>query len=254
MARERLLRRKLCRQPGNGSELDITLATQKATVPPHHSRHHAVPHISLLLSPKLKSHLPSPFGLQAVSRAVFTLKLSEEQRGINVRRGPEEVLARHKPKEMGEVYSALRQDVPARLAEAERVGYGFVLPKELVPNVPGKSCRKPSRRVPVTSIALNLARFHRNTSIVFPRIYQPECRRFRAVLRDLTRQIHRRCGLLIFGCLAFLFCAASAKQRETAKNSQEPANRPRFVHGRLSRQVSEARGRREVGRISEWCR
>ena len=37
---------------------------------------------------------------------------------------------------MGEVYSALKEDVPARLAEAERVGYGFELPKEFVPNVP----------------------------------------------------------------------------------------------------------------------
>jgi hypothetical protein len=48
----------------------------------------------------------------------------------------------HKPKEMGEVHSALREDVPARLAEAGRVGYGFMLPKEVVPNVPRKSRRR----------------------------------------------------------------------------------------------------------------
>ena len=31
----------------------------------------------------------------------------------------------HKPKDMGELYSALKEDLPIRLAEAERVGYGF---------------------------------------------------------------------------------------------------------------------------------
>lgn len=46
----------------------------------------------------------------------------------------------HKPREMGEVYSALKENVPARLKEAERVGHGFTLPQqpklEVVPNVP----------------------------------------------------------------------------------------------------------------------
>jgi len=47
----------------------------------------------------------------------------------------------HKPKEMGELYSALKEDLPTRLEEAERVGYGFTLPTqrlEVVPNVPRK--------------------------------------------------------------------------------------------------------------------
>lgn len=51
----------------------------------------------------------------------------------------------HQPKEMSEVYSALKEDVPARLAEAERVGYGFTLPTpkpEAVPNVPKIRRRK----------------------------------------------------------------------------------------------------------------
>jgi hypothetical protein len=42
---------------------------------------------------------------------------------------------------MGELYSALKEDLPTRLAEAERVGYGFTLPTqrlEVVPNVPRK--------------------------------------------------------------------------------------------------------------------
>jgi hypothetical protein len=30
-------------------------------------------------------------------------------------------------------YSALKEDIPVRLAEAERVGYGFVLPVPVVP-------------------------------------------------------------------------------------------------------------------------
>ena len=61
----------------------------------------------------------------------------------------------HKPKEMGEVYSALKEDVPARLAEAERVGYGFVLPKEVVPNVPRKRQRRSTQRVPATGILVS---------------------------------------------------------------------------------------------------
>jgi hypothetical protein len=35
-----------------------------------------------LISPKLKAHSLLPFRLQAVSRAVFTLKLPAKQRGI----------------------------------------------------------------------------------------------------------------------------------------------------------------------------
>jgi len=34
----------------------------------------------------------------------------------------------HKPKTMSELYSHLHEDLQTRLAEAERVGYGFVLP------------------------------------------------------------------------------------------------------------------------------
>ena len=50
----------------------------------------------------------------------------------------------HKPKEMGEVYSALKDDLGARLAEAERCGYGFVLPApkpEVVPFVPQRGLK-----------------------------------------------------------------------------------------------------------------
>jgi integrase len=61
----------------------------------------------------------------------------------------------HKPREMGEVYCALREDVPARLAEAERVGYGFVFPKEVVPNVPRKRQRRSTQRVPATGILVS---------------------------------------------------------------------------------------------------
>jgi hypothetical protein len=61
----------------------------------------------------------------------------------------------HKPKEMGEIYSALKKDVPARLAEAERVSYGFSLPVEVVPNVPKKSHRKPSRKAVASGILVN---------------------------------------------------------------------------------------------------
>ena len=61
----------------------------------------------------------------------------------------------HKPKEMGEVYSALREDVPARLAEAERVGYGFVLAAEVVPNVPKKRQRQSNRKALVTGTLVN---------------------------------------------------------------------------------------------------
>jgi hypothetical protein len=37
---------------------------------------------------------------------------------------------------MGEVYSHLHEDVETRLAEAERVGYGFTLPKVIAPSAP----------------------------------------------------------------------------------------------------------------------
>lgn len=55
----------------------------------------------------------------------------------------------HKPKEMGELYSALKEDLPTRLAEAGRVGYGFTLPTqkpEVVPNVPRKGLFVVSRK------------------------------------------------------------------------------------------------------------
>jgi hypothetical protein len=53
---------------------------------------------------------------------------------------------------MGELYSALKEDLPTRLAEAERVGYGFVLPKEVVPNVPRKGLFVVTRKTPATGI------------------------------------------------------------------------------------------------------
>jgi integrase len=61
----------------------------------------------------------------------------------------------HKPKEMGELYSALKEDLPTRLAEAERVGYGFVLPREVVPNVPRKGLFVVTRKIPATGILIN---------------------------------------------------------------------------------------------------
>jgi integrase len=61
----------------------------------------------------------------------------------------------HKPKEMGEVYSALKEDLAARLAEAERVGYGFALPAEVVPNVPRKGLFVVTRKTPATGILIN---------------------------------------------------------------------------------------------------
>jgi integrase len=57
----------------------------------------------------------------------------------------------HKPKEMGELYSALKEDLLTRLAEAERVGYGFTLPTqklEVVPSVPRKLLFVVSRKQP----------------------------------------------------------------------------------------------------------
>ena len=57
----------------------------------------------------------------------------------------------HKPKDMGELYSALKADLPTGLAEAERVGYGFVLPRERVPNVPRKGLFVVIRKTPATA-------------------------------------------------------------------------------------------------------
>lgn len=42
----------------------------------------------------------------------------------------------HKPKTMSELYSHLHEEPELRLAEAERVGYGFTIPKVVVPSVP----------------------------------------------------------------------------------------------------------------------
>jgi integrase len=42
----------------------------------------------------------------------------------------------HQPREMGEIYSALKKDLAARWEEVDRCGYGFSLPKDVVPNVP----------------------------------------------------------------------------------------------------------------------
>jgi len=64
----------------------------------------------------------------------------------------------HQPKEMSEVYSMLKEDIPARLAEAERVGYGFTLPKqkpEVVPSVPRKVLFVVGRKTLATGILIN---------------------------------------------------------------------------------------------------
>jgi hypothetical protein len=42
----------------------------------------------------------------------------------------------HKPKTMSEVYSHLHEDAETRLVEAERVGYGFTIPKLVAPSAP----------------------------------------------------------------------------------------------------------------------
>jgi integrase len=42
----------------------------------------------------------------------------------------------HKPKTMSELYSHLHEDLDTRLAEAERVGFGFAVPKSIAPNAP----------------------------------------------------------------------------------------------------------------------
>jgi hypothetical protein len=43
----------------------------------------------------------------------------------------------HKPQTMSELYSHLYEELEMRLEEAERVGYGFELPKTVVaPNAP----------------------------------------------------------------------------------------------------------------------
>jgi len=52
----------------------------------------------------------------------------------------------HKPQTMFEVYSHLHEETEMRLAEAERVGYGFDLPEKptaVVPIVPTKQKQKP---------------------------------------------------------------------------------------------------------------
>jgi len=56
---------------------------------------------------------------------------------------------------MGEVYSALKEDLPARLAEADRVWYGFSLPKAVVPNVPRNGLFVVGRKIPSTGILIN---------------------------------------------------------------------------------------------------
>ena len=45
----------------------------------------------------------------------------------------------HKPKTMSEVYSHLHEELETRLAEAERVGYGFTIPKLVAPSAPKTS-------------------------------------------------------------------------------------------------------------------
>jgi integrase len=45
----------------------------------------------------------------------------------------------HKPKTMSEVYSHLHEDLETRLAEAERVGFGFAIPKTVAPSDPKTS-------------------------------------------------------------------------------------------------------------------
>lgn len=45
----------------------------------------------------------------------------------------------HKPKTMSEVYSHLHEELETRLAEAERVGYGFAIPKLVAPSAPKTS-------------------------------------------------------------------------------------------------------------------
>lgn len=42
----------------------------------------------------------------------------------------------HKPKTMSELYSHLHEELEMRLAEAERVGCGFVIPRYVAPNAP----------------------------------------------------------------------------------------------------------------------
>jgi integrase len=42
----------------------------------------------------------------------------------------------HKPKTMSELYSHLYEELQKRLNEAEKIGYGFVLPKAVIPMIP----------------------------------------------------------------------------------------------------------------------
>ena len=50
------------------------------------------------------------------------------------------------------LYSALKEDLPTRVAEAEHVGYGFALPKEVVPR---NGLFVVSRKIPSTGILIN---------------------------------------------------------------------------------------------------
>lgn len=61
----------------------------------------------------------------------------------------------HKPTDMSEVYSGLRDDLKIRWEEVERVGVGFSLPKEVVPNVPKKRLFVVSQKTPATGILGN---------------------------------------------------------------------------------------------------
>jgi hypothetical protein len=48
----------------------------------------------------------------------------------------QQFLMAHKPKAMSEVYSHLHEELETRLAETERVGYGFTIPKLVAPSAP----------------------------------------------------------------------------------------------------------------------
>jgi integrase len=61
----------------------------------------------------------------------------------------------HKPKDMSENYSALKEDLAKRWEEVERVGYGFLLSGEDVPNVPRKRRRRGTQKAPATGILVN---------------------------------------------------------------------------------------------------
>ena len=48
----------------------------------------------------------------------------------------QQFLMAYKPKTMSEVYSYLHEELEIRLVEAERVGYGFTIPKLVAPGAP----------------------------------------------------------------------------------------------------------------------